>query len=365
MKGQDNGAPQRRTPSNWEARLAGYVAATTGGAALLHSEAAGAVVGSTAVQPFGINQEVNIDFNGDGHTDFQIDHDRYNLNGTNLDYLQVDKNDASSAADPFALDAFATFPVPEGVTANDGHEFLKVGLEDATTGYYGAALAAGESIGPTPTGERVWAFGESDNAHGVTGLYQRTNRLIDEDAGQIDQSVGRTTLVPTVPSEWLGLNGQVRYIGTRIDLNNASSNDSSRNYGWIGIRITNEADATGEVVGYGYETDPETPILAGDAGTVAPNADYDDDGDVDGEDFLLWQRQFGNSVTAFSGADGNGNGTVDAPDLALWQSGFGSATAAGSVATAAVPEPGSFLLGGIGGLLLLSRFALRRRTRQT
>jgi hypothetical protein len=34
------------------------------------------------------------------------------------------------------------------------------------------------------------------------------------------------------------------------------------NYGWIGVRIDNEADATGAVVGYGYET-TGLPILAG------------------------------------------------------------------------------------------------------
>jgi hypothetical protein len=35
------------------------------------------------------------------------------------------------------------------------------------------------------------------------------------------------------------------------------------NYGWIGIRILDEATATGEVVGYAYETVPGTPIAAG------------------------------------------------------------------------------------------------------
>ena len=35
------------------------------------------------------------------------------------------------------------------------------------------------------------------------------------------------------------------------------------NYGWIGIRITNAADATGEVVGYAYETTPGVGITAG------------------------------------------------------------------------------------------------------
>ena len=356
-------ATPKRSSSNVEARLAAYLA-TAGGVALLSAEADGAVVGNNMVQPFGINQEVNIDYNSDGHIDFQLDHDRYNLNGSNLDYLQIDKNDASSAADPFAF-SIDPFPTPEGVTANDQVEFLKAGFEDASAGFYGAAVTAGESIGPIAPGVTVWGFGESDNAHGVTGLYQRTNRLIDEDAGQIDQSVGRTTQVPTEPSEWLGLNGQVRYVGTRIDLNNEGNGESVLHYGWIGIRITNEADATGEVVGYAYETEPDTPIIAGDTGIVSPAGDYDDNGLVDGADFLLWQRTFGNSVTAFSGADGNGNGVVDGPDLTLWKGGFGSATVAGQVATAAVPEPSSALLGGLGGLLLVGRFAARRWTRRT
>ncbi len=50
--------------------------------------------------------------------------------------------------------------------------------------------------------------------------------------------------------------------------------------------------------------------------------DFDDDGDVDGADFLDWQRQFGSTVTAFSGADGNGNGMVDAADYVIWRKNF-------------------------------------------
>jgi hypothetical protein len=51
-----------------------------------------------------------------------------------------------------------------------------------------------------------------------------------------------------------------------MDLNNFNSADAPAlySYGWIGLRITNEADATGDVVGYGYETIPGVPIAAGD-----------------------------------------------------------------------------------------------------
>jgi hypothetical protein len=64
-----------------------------------------------------------------------------------------------------------------------------------------------------------------------------------------------------------------------------------------------------------------------------PSADFDDDGDVDGRDFLAWQRGDG---------DANGNGTVDGADLAIWQNQYGSG---GSLAASvAVPEPGTVIL---------------------
>ena len=87
--------------------------------------------------------------------------------------------------------------------------------------------------------------------------------MIDEDATQIDQILGGQPAsgvqVPFSGPNFLGLGGQVRYLGLQMDLNNAGS----FNYGWVGIRILNEADATGEVVGFAYETTPATPIAAG------------------------------------------------------------------------------------------------------
>ena len=359
---QGNLVKQRRQ-SSLESRLASYLAASSAAAAsatFVASSAEAAVVGNTNVQAFGINQEVNIDFNSDGHVDFQIDHDRHNLNGTDLDYLQVDKNDASSGADPLPLESFETFPAPPGVAFNEDHEFLKAGTESASQTYLGSALTAGESIGLTPSGSRTWGFGESSNAYFTTGLYQRTNRLIDEDGGQIDANAGRTTTPAPAPSEWLGLGGEVRYVGTRIDLNN----EGHLHYGWIGIRITNDADATGEVVGYAFETDPDTPILAGDAGPIVSDGDFDNDGDVDGADFLQWQTQLGSTVTPYSGADGDGNGSVNADDLALWKGEFSGATIAAQVSTAAVPEPGSLLMTSLGGALLLCWFVITRGRRK-
>lgn len=73
--------------------------------------------------------------------------------------------------------------------------------------------------------------------------------------------------------------------------------------------------------------------------------DYDDDGDVDGNDFLVWQRTFGDTGASLA-ADGNGDGVVNADDLAIWRETFGQVAQAPPVsATAyAVPEPTTALL---------------------
>lgn len=63
--------------------------------------------------------------------------------------------------------------------------------------------------------------------------------------------------------------------------------------------------------------------------------DFDGDGDVDGRDFLLWQRGFGRQPNATSGnGDADANGVVDSTDLHLWQENYSQS--ASSPALAAV-----------------------------
>ncbi|HYO24692.1 MAG TPA: choice-of-anchor Q domain-containing protein [Lacipirellulaceae bacterium] len=62
-------------------------------------------------------------------------------------------------------------------------------------------------------------------------------------------------------------------------------------------------------------------------------ADFDSDNDVDGGDFIVWQRNLGLAAGATkSQGDANGDGAVTAADLAAWRLQFG---AVGSVAAAA------------------------------
>jgi len=92
------------------------------------------------------------------------------------------------------------------------------------------------------------------------------------------------------------------------------------------------------------------------------SADFDNDGDADGADFLRWQRGLGTSGAGATMAVGNADGDadVDAADLAIWRSEFGDTSFSGpsklvtgfvryvTGAATAVPEPASVWLVGFG-----------------
>jgi hypothetical protein len=244
-----------------DARLAAYLASAGAVGTALASEAQAIIVGNSAVQPFGVNGAVDIDFNKDGQVDFQIDHDRVDLNGNLLDYLQIDKNDINGETNPLPFDPIAggmaaTFP-PGATTPNDANEAAYV-ISPNMQGSYPAALTFGTPIGPASS----FDFQEGNNFQ-AGGKWIRANRLIDEDATQIDQALGGQPTsgvqVPFNGPNFDGLGGELRYLGLKMDLNNTNQ----FNYGWVGVRITNEADATGEVVGWAYESVPGVPIGAG------------------------------------------------------------------------------------------------------
>lgn len=90
-------------------------------------------------------------------------------------------------------------------------------------------------------------------------------------------------------------------------------------------------------------------LAAVSAGPGGDDADFDGDGDIDGADYLTWQKNLGTTSGAtLATGDANGNGAVNGDDLTVWKSQF--ATAVGAVG--AVPEPGSVVLalGMIAGL---------------
>ncbi len=87
-------------------------------------------------------------------------------------------------------------------------------------------------------------------------------------------------------------------------------------------------------------------------GFTNTDADFDQDGDVDGDDFLTWQRNFGMGSTLAEG-DANADGQVDQIDLDAWRMQFGTVSAGSQQLATAVPEPSSLLLAM--GVLLFTR----------
>jgi hypothetical protein len=60
--------------------------------------------------------------------------------------------------------------------------------------------------------------------------------------------------------------------------------------------------------------------------SVSNPADYNDNGQVDAADYVIWRKQLNQMVPAGTGADGNGDGTVNVADYTLWRTNFGAAS---------------------------------------
>jgi autotransporter-associated beta strand protein len=76
-------------------------------------------------------------------------------------------------------------------------------------------------------------------------------------------------------------------------------------------------------------------VLSPTPPTVA-DADFDDDGDVDGADFLTWQQNVGTSGGQPQG-NANGDAVIDGADLGVWRNQFAGGSSIAAVT--AIPEP--------------------------
>jgi hypothetical protein len=92
-----------------------------------------------------------------------------------------------------------------------------------------------------------------------------------------------------------------------------------------------------------------TSVVLKVLGSIPLPGDYDGDHDVDGNDFLVWQR-------------GQSPAPGSAADLGAWKANFG--TAAQGAATSAVPEPAGIVLTLLATAGLPISHAARRRTRR-
>ena len=100
-------------------------------------------------------------------------------------------------------------------------------------------------------------------------------------------------------------------------------------------------------------------FLTIEGGLLSGDPDFDNDNDVDGDDFLIWQRNFPiNGGALNTDGDANLDGDVLQDDLAIWASQYGGPPTP-LAAVSAVPEPTSLLML-LCGLPALLRRRLRR-----
>ena len=84
-------------------------------------------------------------------------------------------------------------------------------------------------------------------------------------------------------------------------------------------------------------------LFGDDPNNLTPSADFNEDGNVDGSDFLTWQLGLGTLLGASHGdGDADGDGDVDDDDLAIFDASYGSTALVASVV--GVPEPGAMAL---------------------
>lgn len=87
--------------------------------------------------------------------------------------------------------------------------------------------------------------------------------------------------------------------------------------------------------------------------------DYDDDGDVDTDDYAVWSAAYGGTAPFGTGADGNADGVVDAADYTIWRDHY----LEGGGPSAGVPEPASVVVAGVGSAAALLLRPSRHRGR--
>jgi len=197
---------------------------------------------------------------------------------------------------------------------------VEVTLENNATGVISSA--------PLQVDPRFWSGGTSNQVQAYLGIPE-------------DMQEGTYTVGLKMPDFEASISDDVRY---SLQFANTGVWDAATGINILktDLQITGSADGARYVVGSQFEE-------ITDFSQLELSADFDLDSDVDGFDFLAWQRGFG-------GAFGTG-------DLADWQANYGIALGSALSAAQAVPEASSLVLFSVAllGLSLARSREIRHR----
>ncbi len=244
-----------------------------------------------------------------------------------------------STSTPTATLDFGDLPASYGITL-----FAEDGARHPTSVFFlGSSIDAEFNGLPTPDADGD----DNDNLNDNDGIV--VDELVADGPGSL---VATASLPGGFLQGWIDFNGDFDFDdpGERIITNRellAGANVISFDipsvlaagdifarfrYGEFGIDSVTGAALVGEVED--YKLAKVAPAIA-----VLNGPDFDSDGDVDGFDFLSWQRGFGSSGPAVLASDGDSNSdeVVNGADLADWNAEYGS-----SFAAASAPVTGDF-----------------------
>jgi hypothetical protein len=210
-----------------------------------------------------------------------------------------------------------------------------------TVDFDGGTLHVGNFTGGLVNQGGTLAPGESLGITTVTGTYFQQN------AGTLQIQIGGLT--PGTQYDRLDVSSILGLDGTlNVLLANGFNPQSGNSFdilNWFGLLGTFDAinlPTLGGTLTWDMSQLYATGILSV-IDTSGFTADFDEDGDVDGDDLANWKAGFGasGSATHVQG-DADADQDVDGSDFLTWQRQLGSVSAVATAAT--VPEPGTFLL---------------------
>jgi hypothetical protein len=191
----------------------------------------------------------------------------------------------------------------------------------------------------------IFYLNDNRNGDGIREWHRQNGR----GGTVVDQSVFRLKDRPFTPA--IAANGvtnykmefETRIVGVTVaELpSDGMANMERWNYDDLAVRwssnlVANSPSHSGTgtvfIANAGSVGDLELMDMVGGIGPIQllpkTNADLDSDGDIDGRDFLAWQRGYGKPNATRADGDANSDGSVDSEDLAIWQDQYGTGVAA-------------------------------------
>jgi len=213
--------------------------------------------------------------------------------------------------------------------------------------------------GPTIVGTNLLHVGSSSTSLGgsvfavASNVFVETIDYINTNGDGVKQPLELATSDGAIAGNLAFNGGQVLTVALKIDSSNPAldaGSDDRLNETTVGIDLDGNGTVTGSISSDARSESRfvDQPGVSSGPGVIdlgafeafVPAADFDEDNDVDGFDFLAWQRGFGTEspLAAKSDGDADHDNDVDSADLGFWQDQYGQVSVGGSVAASSSIE---------------------------